>query len=136
MTVSEPIINWLKSFGDRKMKKIDTDMQSPDEYTYSLVKEPIRNVKAYISGRKVYTEHYTLQARLPSYYEPDRVDNHGFGEALENWVAEQDAKEAYPAIENAKVKGIDVTTPFYVGETTEHNSVYQMTIAIKYEKEN
>lgn len=137
MTVSEAIIKWLKEFGTatRKMKTIDTDVQGTEEYTYSLVKEPVQNVKSYLSGKKVFTSHYMIQARLPIQYNNDRISNNSFGEKLEEWVREQNLKGNYPEIEDGRVTEITVTTPFYVGKTDTNNSVYQMTIAIKYVKE-
>lgn len=138
MTVSEAIIKWLKEFNPAeywKMKKIDTEQQSPHVDSYSLAKEPVQNVKPYLSGKKVYTDHYTFRARLSSSTPEDRIDNNGFGEALESWVRKKDALEEYPELTDAVVKSIDVTTPFYVGRTDNNSFVYQMTIAIEYEKE-
>ena len=135
MTVSEEIIRWLKQFDNRKLKTIDTDIQGTENYSYSLVKEPIQNVKSYLTGKKVYTDHYMIQARLPIRYNTDRVKNNAFGELLEDWVKEQNRIGNYPEIKDAKVQEIGITTPFYIGKTNTDNSVYQMTIAIKYEKE-
>ena len=138
MTVSEAIIKWLKEFNPAaywKMKKIDTEQQSPHVDSYSLAKEPVQNVKPYLSGKKVYTDHYTFRARLSSSTPEDRIDNNGFGEALENWVRKKASLEEYPELTDAVVKSIDVTTPFYVGRTDNNSFVYQMTIAIEYEKE-
>lgn len=138
MTVSEAIIKWLKTFEPEaysRMKSIDTDIQSARVDSYSLVKEPVRNVKTYLSGKKVCTDHYMIRARLASQENRERIENNGYGEALERWVEEQNRIENYPVLENAVVKQIDVTTPFYMGRTETNNSVYQMTIAIKYEKE-
>ena len=84
MTVSEAIIKWLQEFDPEeywKMNSIDTEMQSSKPDSYSLVKAPVQNVKTYISGRKVYTDHYTIQARLSNQTNADRIDNNGFGEA-------------------------------------------------------
>ena len=134
MTVSQAIIKWLKEFDPaeyRRMQKIDTDIQSAEVDSYSLVKEPVQNVKSYMSGKKEYTNHYTIQARLSSKPDSDRINNSGFGEALENWIS----KKEFPDLSDAVVKAIGVTTPFYIGKTAENNSIYQMTIAIKYEKE-
>ena len=138
MTVAGSIIEWLKKFSldSGKLSKIDTDLQSKDEYSYSLVKEPVQNVKAYISGRKCYTDHYMIQARLPSQYDTDRVDNLAFGEALEEWVSRKNHEGDFPDIPGASVQKISVTTPFYMGKTDTDNSIYRMTIAIQYEKEN
>lgn len=138
MTVSEAIIKWLKTFdleACSRMKSIDTDIQSARVDSYSLAKEPVRNVKAYLSGKKVCTDHYTIRARLASRENRERMENNGFGEALERWVEEQNKTGNYPALENAVVQQISVTTPFYMGQTATNDSVYQMTIAIKYEKE-
>lgn len=138
MTVSEAIINWLKTFDPEeywKMKQIDTEIQSAKVDSYSLVKEPVRNVKTYISGKKIITDHYMLQARLSSQTNTDRIDNNGFGEALEDWVSEQDKFKNFPEIPDAAVQSISVTTPFYLGKTDTNNSIYQLTVAIKYEKE-
>ena len=138
MTVSESIINWLMEFDQEeywKMKKIDTDMQGAKVDEYSLAREPIQNVKAYISGKKIYTDHYTFQARLANTTDADRIDNNGFGEALEGWVREKDMRGEFPVLEGGKVRSIDITTPFYAGRASDNSFVYQMTIAIKYEKE-
>ena len=138
MTVSESVIKWLKTFNPKeywKMKRIDTDVQSAEVESYSLVKEPVRNIKEYISGRKVITDHYTIQARLASLSNTERIDNNGFGEALEGWVAEQNKAKTFPEIEGATVQRVSVTTPFCIGSTTTNNSIYQMTVAIKYVKE-
>lgn len=138
MTVSESIIKWLKEFHPaeyQRMKRIDTDIQSAEVDSFSLVKEPVQNIKTYMSGKKVYTDHYTIHARLFSRNNTDRIENAGFGEALDAWVKERNKKKDFPMLEDAAVQSIDITTPFYIGQTAEKDSVYQMTIAIKYEKE-
>lgn len=138
MTVSEAIISWLKTFNPAdywNMKNIDTDLQSAEVDTYSLAKEPTQNVKSYLSGKKVYTDHYTIQARLSSQSNSERIENNGFGEALEAFVTEKNLKKEFPAIPDAQVQKISTSTPFYMGKTGTNNSVYQMTILIQYMKE-
>lgn len=137
MTVSKAIITWLKGFNHSdywKMKRIDTDIQSAQVDSYALLKEPIRDVKSYINGKKEYTEHYTLMARLSSQENREREDNIGFGEALEDWVEQQNMHGNYPEIDG-KVNSIGISTPFYCGATQENNSVYQLTVIIRYEKQ-
>ena len=140
MTVSDAIIKWLKGFDSAeywKMKTIDTGLQSASVDSYSLVKEPVQNVKSFITGKKIFTEHYMLQARLSTQTKTERIDNNGFGEALESWVMGQNREKQYPLLGNGLIcKGITVTTPFYMGRTDENTAIYQLTIAIKYEKEN
>ena len=137
MTVSSAIIKWLKTFNPEeywRMKRIDTDLMHGD-VDYALVKERVRNVKSYLSGKKIITDHYMIVARLPSTTNDDCIDNSGFGEALEDWVAKQDKDKIFPQIPDATVLQISVTTPFYMGKTETNKSIYQMTVAIKYEKE-
>lgn len=138
MTVSEAVIKWLKTFDPAeywKMNKIDTDIQSAEVETYSVVKEPVRNIKSYLSGKKIYTDHYMIQARLSSQTNTDRMDNNGFGEALEGWVLLQDREKNYPIITGMTVTQVSVSTPFCIGQTENNNSIYQMTVSVKYEKE-
>lgn len=138
MTVSESIISWLKEFDSAEnsgMNRIDTEQQSSKVDSYSIVRAPVQNVKSYLSGNKVYTDHYTFQARLSSQTDPDRIDNNEFGESLEVWVKEQNINGNFPKIADATVQSVSVQTPFYVGKTGDNSNVYQMTIAIKYEKE-
>lgn len=138
-TVSESVISWLKTFDPKeywRMKRIETGILPADVDSYALVKEPIVNKKTSVSGKVTATEHYTLHARLSSQNNNDRIDNGAFGELLESWVLEQKQIRNYPEIESAKVKNVDVTTPFYIGKTDTDNSVYQLTISITYVKEN
>lgn len=137
MTVSEAVIKWMKSFSPEeywKMKHIDTDLMHGN-VDYALIKEPVRNVKAYLSGKKIITDHYMILARLPSNSNTDCIDNSGFGEALEEWVSMQNRKKNYPVIPGVKVTQVGVTSPFVAGKNETNNILYQMTVAIKYETE-
>lgn len=139
MTVSEAVIKWLKTFNPeeyRRMQQIDTDIQSAKVDSYSLVKEPVKNEKTYITGKKVITEHYTLQARLSVHSNADCIGNNGFGEALEGWVEEQNKARSFPQIPDATVQSVSITTPFYLGRiNTDNSSIYLLTVAIVYEKQ-
>lgn len=136
MTVSESVIKWLKGFDITKVNEINTDQLPAEVKSYSLAKEPTQNVQHFLSGKKIITDHFTIQARLSSRTNAARVENSGFGEALAEWIYKQNAAGNYPAVENAKVQKVSVTTPFYLGQTQEHDSIYQMTVAIQYMKEN
>lgn len=140
-SVSKSIIEWLEQFqgrGDGEnhgMKNISTDILPARTVSYSLAKEPVINKKTYISGKKVFKEHYCLMARLDSQETAAREINAEWGECLERWVRKQNKSGNYPRIEGAKVRELDITTPFYMGRTDTNNSVYQMTLMIKYETE-
>ena len=135
MTVSESVIRWLKGFDASRLKTVNTDMLAADIKSYALIKEPVQNVQSFLSGRKVITDHFTLMARLSNKTNGTRIDNSGFGEALGDWIGAQNEAGNYPVVEDAKVQEISVTTPFYMGPSEENDSLYQMTVAIKYLKE-
>ena len=102
MTVSQSIIRWLKQFKPEEysgMKNINTDLQGADACTYVLYKEPIQNVKRYISGRSVHTDHYSIRARLSSQTNSDRIENGAWGELLTDWIEERNKNEDFPVVE-------------------------------------
>ena len=135
MTVSQAVINWLLTFDSEygKMTGIDTDIIKGTTASYALVKEPVQNKIEDILGNVKCTDYYQLAARLDSQVNSDRIDNVAFLEALTEWIREKDKAKDYPVIEQG-VEKIEVTTPFYLGKTDGDNSIYQLTIAIKYSK--
>ncbi len=136
MTIAESIINWLREFNEegKRMEMIDVDRQSAEVESYSLIKEPVVNSTTNVLGEETVTAHYTLMARLADNTNTDRIENNAFGEAMEAWIEEKNDRREYPVISKGKVLEVQVTTPFFVGRTETSNSVYQMTVAVKYEK--
>lgn len=136
MTIAESLIKWLMEFNEdgKRMKKIDVDRQSAEVESYSLIKEPTVNSTKNVLGEETVTVHHTLMARLADQTNTDRIENHAFGEAMEEWIEEKNDRREYPALTKGKVVEVRVTTPFFVGRTETNNSVYQMTVALKYEK--
>ncbi len=136
MTVGESLKSWLMDFNTdaRRLKAVNTDLLSAKVEEFAIVKEPTVNRKPNVFGDEEVTAHYTLLARLPNDTELDRVDNNSFGESIEAWIEEKNSNKEYPEISGYTVTNVAVTTVFYAYETNEHNSVYQMTIALKYEK--
>lgn len=134
MTISDSIINWLNGFTSEywNIDKIDTDMQSDSSLTYALTKEPIKNVKRYVSGREEHTEYYQFSARLDSQTNSDRKDNGGWLEALEKWISDKNKSEDFPTLASGIVTHIGVSSTFYLGTTSENTSVYSLTIEISY----
>lgn len=136
MTIAESIINWLLEFNEdgKRMEMIDVDRQSAEVESYSLIKEPVVNSTTNVLGEETVTAHYTLMARLADNTNTDRIENNAFGEAMAAWIEEKNEHMEYPAITKGEVLDVKVTTPFFVGRTETNNSVYQMTVAIRYEK--
>lgn len=139
MTVSEAIISWLKEFNPdeyRKMQRINTDLMHND-VDYALVKEPVQNVRSYVSGMKVITEHYQFRARLDSINDNDSVENSAFMETLTCWIEKRNWNKDFPLLQCGTVQEIGVSTPFYLGASNDKKAIYQLTIFIRYiKKEN
>ena len=139
MTVSEAIISWLQTFSSgesHNMNQIDADLQGSLVETYSLARAPTRTIREYLSGKKVYTDQYMFQALLSVQTNEERKSNREFGEALEQWIKEKDMAGEFPTVPEATVLSVRVAVPFCVDKTEEDSPIYQMTIEIKYEKEN
>lgn len=136
MTIAESLIEWLMEFNEdgKQMERIDVDRQSAEVESYSLIKEPTVNSTKNVLGDETVTVHHTLMARLADQTNTDRIENNAFGEAMEEWIEEKNDRGDYPALTKGKVVEVRVTTPFFVGRTETNNSVYQMTVALKYEK--
>lgn len=132
MTVSGAIINWLKSFHP-EMNNINTDVMHGN-VDYALVKEPVRNVKKFISGTEIITEHYQLRARLDSLNDNDSVDNNTWLEALTDWVEKQNRAKNYPDV--PETMEIGIASPYYMGRSEDEKAIYQLTIFIRYRREN
>lgn len=139
MTVSEAIIRWLKEFNPdeyQKMQRINTDLMHND-VDYALVKEPVQNVRSYVSGMKVITEHYQFRARLDSINDNDSMDNSAFMESLTGWIEKRNWNKDFPSLQCGTVQEIGVSTPFYLGASNDKKAIYQLTIFICYiKKEN
>lgn len=136
MTVSESIIQWLRTFdldAYRKLTQIDTDLMHGD-VDYALVKEPVIIVKRWLSGAEVHKDHYQIRARLDTMTNDDCIENGAWLEALTDWIHQQDNDGNYPVLERAEVRQIGVSTPFYMGATSDGKAIYQMTIYIEYMK--
>ncbi len=133
MTVVESIIKWFASFN---INDIDTDALGGQSASYGIAKEPVQNVKTYISGRKVYTDYYEFLARLDSKTDAERNNNHVFMEKLSEWIYDQGQKMIFPELpEHLKCLDISISTPFHMKAANEDSAIYGFTIKIKYEKE-
>ena len=136
MTVSKAIINWLKEFNLKDywgIEKVGTDLMRQD-VDYALVKEPVRNVKRFISGTEIITEHYQFLARLDSYTDADSEDNDVWMDALSEWIRKRNRDKVYPKIDADQVQEIGISSPSYMGRNDKNEAIYQMTIFIRYMK--
>lgn len=136
MTVSGAIIAWLKTFNPEeywKMEHIDTDFMHGN-VDYALMKEPTVNVKKFISGTEIRTEHYQICARLPAQSDDEAVDNGAWMEALTEWISEQNREKKFPDLPDVTVQQIGVSTPYAAGKNAVGEALYKLTIFVKYMK--
>lgn len=136
MTVSGAIIKWMKEFNPEeywKMSHIDTDLMHGN-VDYALVKEPVTNVKTYISGTEVHTEHYQIRARLDAQTNTNCVDNNTWMETFTEWIGSRNKEKIFPLIPAVAVQEIGVSSPYYMGRSEDNKAIYQLTIFIKYMK--
>lgn len=130
MTVLQAIIKWLKTFSPENMKYIDTDVMHAD-VDYALTKEPTKNVKKFISGTEIHTEHYQIRARLPSQTNTECIENNEWLESLTKWIEKNNKEKNFPELLDT-VQEVGISSSFYLGTTDTSEALYQMTIYIKY----
>lgn len=133
MTVSESLIQWLMSY-DGTVESIDTDILSASTTSYALTKEPTVNIKTYLSGKTERTEYYQLTARLDSQLNAERKLNASWLENLEKWIDEQKRNNNLPSVTDCTVSDVFISTSYYIGQTAEDNSLYSLTIGIRYSR--
>lgn len=133
MTVVESIIKWFASFN---INDIDTDALGGQSASYGIAKEPVQQVKTYLSGKKLYTDYYDFLVRLDSKTDTERSSNHDFMKKLTEWIEKQDREYKFPELpEHLKCRSIGISTPFHMQSAGEDTAIYLFTIKIKYEKE-
>lgn len=137
MTIGESIVQWLQQceVEGSHIGSIDTDSLKAAGVSYALMKAPQENVKRYLSGKELHTDHYQFLARLNSGTNTDRIDNHAWFEGLTEWVSRKARERDFPELRDGlRCTGISITSPFYAGQGDHNTAIYQLTIAIKYEQ--
>ena len=86
-----------------------------------------------IDGSEIVTENYYLLVKKAAQLKKERIGNDEFLEQVENWVLEQEFNENYPDI-GYPVYAIESNNAFYMMSRDGNDAVYQLTIAIKYER--
>ena len=101
-----------------------------------MSKTPTTIKEEFIDGSSVNTEYYTFFMRKKSQFELDRKGNNAFLEELTDWVEERNADGNIPKLDNNRFcESISISSGFYLFETEESESVYQLTFEIIYRKE-
>lgn len=135
MAVSKSIVEWLKQC-EYIQNGIDFELLGAGTDVYALSKVPSNIVETFIDGSQSRTEYYTLLARMDAQLSEERESNDQLLENLETWIDEQNMEGNLPLLE-AKIfcDNIIVSSNFYLFETQENESIYSLTLEIKYRKE-
>lgn len=133
LTISESIIEWLKSYNS---SKIDTDFLKTVSDSFGLFKQPSEIVRKDVLGNQIHTEYYTLRMRFDSKVNDERISNQAYCDALRDWIDAQEAARNYPTLCGKRCEGISVSMPGFAEDTESDTSTYQMTICIVWRKEN
>lgn len=137
MTVSEAIKQWLYGFPKITIdERIETELLGSQAVSYAISRTPQNVIETYVDGSQQRTEYYMLFARQATQLEAERVSNDKLLEELESWIEEKNLNGEYPTIdEKRKVDEIGISSSFYIYSQEEEESIYSLTIMIKYRKE-
>lgn len=137
MTVSEAIKQWLYGFPKITIdERIETELLGSQAVSYAISRTPQNVIETYVDGSQQRTEYYMLFARQSTQLEAERVSNDKLLEELESWIEEKNLNGEYPTIDEKRiVDEIGISSSFYIYSQEEEESIYSLTIMIKYRKE-
>lgn len=134
MSRTSGVVDWLSAcpFLD-KIEAIDVNQLSPDLEALGVYKQPTRTVTELIDGSAIINEIYYLLFRQPAQLAQERLSSEEYLEKVEGWIEDQNWVENFPQIGSA-VHDVEVVNTFYMMDRNEDEAVYQLSIAITYER--
>ncbi len=133
MTISEYITKFLGQFSELS---IDTNHVKDGSDRYGLFKSPNRDKKDMLDGSYEITEYYQFLARQVSVSNSERKGSDEWMEDLTYSIDDYKMKYQYPLLDKSRtVMDISVTGIPYPMETTDEDTLYQMSLKITYSRE-
>lgn len=134
MSRTSGVVDWLSAcpFLD-KIEAIDVNQLSPDLKALGVYKQPTRTVTELIDGSAIINEIYYLLFRQPAQLAQERLSSEEYLEKVEGWIEDQNWVENFPQIGSA-VHDVEVVNTFYMMDRDDDEAVYQLSIAITYER--
>lgn len=134
MSRTSGVVDWLSAcpFLD-KVEAIDVNQLSPELEALGIYKQPTRTVTELIDGSAIINEIYYLLFRQPAQLAQERLSNEEYLEKVEGWIEDQNWVENFPQIGSA-VHDVEVVNTFYMMDRDDDEAVYQLSIAITYER--
>ena len=134
MTIIEGIIDWLQEypvdFVDFKVNQLDAAEES-----YGAFKLPNSVVERYIDGTQDVSEYYMVAIRKPTSLDFERISTAQWLEDLETWVVNKNVNRELPEVEGLTFYDVEVSSTYYLSESAEANSVYQLSLKVEYERD-
>jgi hypothetical protein len=132
-TISEAIVTFIKNY---QSIEIDTSHIRDGSDTYGLFKSPNRDVKLFNDYTQEITEYYQFMAKQSSVSNADRKTADEWLEDLTYWVDDYSLSYVYPTLtDNRNITNIELTGCPYPMESTEDETLYQMSLKITYMRE-
>ena len=134
MSRTSGVVDWLSAcpFLD-KIEAIDVNQLSPDLEALGVYKQPTRTVTELIDGSAIINEIYYLLFRQSAQLAQERLSSEEYLEKVEGWIEDQNWVENFPQIGSA-VHDVEVVNTFYMMDRDDDEAVYQLSIAITYER--
>lgn len=134
MSRTSGVVDWLSTcpFLD-KIEAIDVNQLSPELEALGVYKQPTRTVTEMIDGGAIINEIYYLLFRQPAQLAQERLSSEEYLEKVEGWIEDQNWVENFPQI-RATVHDVEVVNAFYMMDRDDDEAVYQLSIAITYER--
>lgn len=135
MTIIEAVRIYLNTCPLLADDKLNVDFLPPGVAAFSVDVVPVQPVvKQYLDGSSKRQFLFVLATR--SYYGAhvrQQIDNLGFFESFEEWLAEQNVNRNYPALgENRTGEKLEVATSGYVFAPDEDAARYQIQCKLSY----
>lgn len=134
MSRTSGVVDWLKAcpfLAD--LEAIDVNQLSPELEALGVYKQPTRTVTELIDGGAIVTESFYLLFRQPAQLAQERMSSEEYLEKVEGWIEDQNWVENFPQIGSA-VHDVEVVNTFYMMDRDDDEAVYQLSIAITYER--
>lgn len=133
MTIVEGLIKWLQDYQSEYLD-IQVDQLDAIEEAYGAFKLPESNITKYIDGSEDVQEYYIFAIRKPTAQDFQRISNNDWLEKLDEWIKTKTDNKEFPIVDGVVFYDVEITSSFYLSETSEEDGVYQLTLMVNYER--
>ncbi len=128
---------WLERFeymGMLPLSEVLTDL-TDGVGTYALQAAGNATTEIDVLGNRIYTNNYVFYAREHTLGESERMSNHDFLNALQEWIEEQAESEDLPSWGRYEVESVDVSNGMLFDIDEDGSGIYQVQLQVSIRKE-